>query len=694
MYRCLRAFCVLAVVMTAMASCAPGLRNGGLSVSVNKDGTVALSSGFQHAPLFSGSSEMAAPVIGGSAVAFQTVSTRKTNVSDAFGDGVRLTVVSESVSEPKLVRTLDLTSYKEFPAVIVVDASFRNDSGSPVEIEGWTACHLDVASSGDDPYFWSFQGQSTEARADWILPIREGFYQKNYMGMNDEDYGGGIPVVCLWRKDAGVIVGHIAPNPELVSLPVEMKEGSTSASVSVLKEFDNPRSIAPGESVATLKCFVGTYEGDCFSPLRRYSGLLERVGVVMPESEPDAFETAWCAWGYGRGFTVDQIVGTLPKVAELGFKWATLDDGYQIAEGDWDVNSNKFPGGDAQMKYLVDMIHNYGLKAELWWCPLAADPGTEFLKKYPESVIIKKDGEPQQVSYWDSYYLSPVDADVLREQAAWVSKFIDEYGFDGLKLDGQHMNAVAPDYNPAHHPDDPEKDVRELPLFYKMIYDTARANKKDAVLQYCPCGDCFSVYNMQYVNKTVSSDPLGSYQIRTKGYVLRAIAPKTAYYGDHIELSDGGNDFPTQLGIGAVLGTKFTWPVDEAANRPQTGFRPRRSNFLSPEKEALLKNALEIYNSKMLSTGEYVPGLYDIGYDYPETHVIAKDGNMYYAFYAHRGDDQTFNSVELRGLRKGHTYKVTDYYNHVDLGEITVSDTAVLEHPFQKYLLLEVSLVR
>ncbi len=694
MGKCLRTVFVWAAALAAISSCAPGIKNGVLSASVNKDGTVALSSGIQHAPFFSGTSDMASPVVGGSAVVFNTVSTKKAGVSDAFGAGTRLTVVGESASEPKLVRTLTLTSYKDFPSVLVVDASFKNESGSPVEVEGWSACDLQIASSGDDPNFWSFQGQSTEDRADWILPVGEGFYQKNYMGMNNDDYGGGIPVVCLWRKDAGVIVGHLAPNPELVSLPVEMKAGASAASVSVLKEFDGPRTIAPGESLSTLKCFIGTYEGDCFSPLRRYSGLLERVGVVMPESEPEAFETAWCAWGYGRTFTVEQIVGTLPKVAELGFKWATLDDGFQIAEGDWDLNSSKFPGGDQQMKYLVDMFHEYGLKAELWWCPLAADPGTEFLKKYPQSVIITKEGEPQKVSYWNSFYLSPVDADVLREQEAWVRKFIDYYGFDGLKLDGQHMNAVGPDYNPAHHPDDPEKDVRELPKFFKMIYDTARGIKSDAVIQYCPCGDCFSVYNLQYTNKTVSSDPLGSYQIRTKGYVLRALAPKTAYYGDHIELSDGGDDFPTQLGIGAVLGTKFTWPEDETAKLPQNSFRRRRSNFLTPEKEALLKNALEIYDSKMLSKGEYVPGLYDIGYDYPETHVISKDGNMYYAFYTHRGDDSTIASVELRGLAKGHTYKVVDYYNHVDLGEITVSDTAVLEHPFQKSLLLEVSLVR
>ena len=278
------------------------------------------------------------------------------------------------------------------------------------------------------------------------------------------------------------------------------------------------------------------------------------------------------------------------------------------------------------------------------------------------------------VPYWDSYYMSPVDPDVLREQEQDVRNFIEKFDFDGLKLDGQHMNAVAPDYSEYHHPDDPEKDVRELPLFYKMIFETARSIKEHAVIQYCPCGDCFSVYNLQYTNKTVSSDPHGSYQMRTKGYVLRAIAPKTAYYGDHIELSDGGNDFPTQLGIGAVLGSKFTWP-ESAAPKPRRG----RGSYLTPEKEEQMKNAIAIYDEKTLSLGEYVPGLYDIGFDYPETHVITKDGKMNYAFYTHRGDETVIPSVELRGLKKGHKYHVVDYYNHIDLGEITASDKTILE---------------
>jgi len=285
------------------------------------------------------------------------------------------------------------------------------------------------------------------------------------------------------------------------------------------------------------------------------------------------------------------------------------------------------------------------------------------------------------ISWWDSWYLSPLDEDVIREQKALVTKFIGQWGFDGLKLDGQHMNAVAPDYNPLHHPDDPEKDVRELPSFYKMIYETARHLNPHAVLQYCPCGDCFSVFNLPYVNKTVSSDPGSSWQIRTKGYVLRAIAPKTAYYGDHIELSDGEDDYPTHLGIGAVPGSKFTWPEDN----PYV----RHSYKLTPEKEAKLKHALDIYAEKQLSKGEIVAGLYDVGYDKPETYVIRKDGVLHYAFYSR--DHEKVESVELRGLEAGCSYQVRDYYNDIDYGVVTATDpTTLLPVAFDDALLLEV----
>ena len=669
-----RLFLILSFLLS-LAGCKPALDCGDIALSADKDGRLQIASAAASTPLIGEAATLSTLRADGAEVAFGAPEVSSRLVSDVFGKGSSM--VFESTSENGLVREISVTAYEKYPSTLIVRAEYTNDSEEVVAVDGWTLCDLQVRPAGDDPCFWSFQGQSTEERDDWIRPVGDGFFQQNYMGMNNSDYGGGVPVVCLWRKDAGVMIGHIETHPELVSLPVGKKAGE-DATIGIVKEYDTPVVLHPGESLKTCEGFISVFKGDCFLALRNYAKLLEAKGVVMPESEPDAFEPAWCAWGYERRFTIDEILGTLPKVKELGFKWATLDDGYQIAEGDWDLTPARFPHGDADMKRMVDAFHANGLKAELWWAPLAADPGTNFLKKYPKSVILDKDGQPQEITWWDSWYLSPVDEDVIREQKALVAKFIGEWGFDGLKLDGQHMNAVAPDYNPAHHPDDPEKDVRELPTFFKMIYETARSIKPHAVLQFCPCGDCFSVYHLPYVNKTVSSDPESSWQIRTKGYVLRALAPRTAYYGDHIELSDGGNDYQTQLGIGAVLGTKFTWPKDN----PYV----RHSYLLTPEKEVQLKNALEIYAAKRLSEGEIVPGLYDVGYDFPETYVIRKDGVLNYAFYT-RGPK--VEQVELRGLEKGCNYHINDYYNHVDYGVVTASDKTVLDVDFDHALLLE-----
>ena len=670
-----------------VAACSPSgrIQSGDMVVSVDEEMCLLVSTPLAEKPLMEAPSSFSGLCVDGETPVFTRVRTMKKAVSDAFGKGTSRVFLGEaSLGKGKVLQKLTLTVYDRFPSTVIARAEFTNVTGAPLTVKGWTMDRFDVAAGEPDPYYWTFQGQSTEERADWLLPVRDAFFQKNYMGMNDSDYGGGTPVTCIWRRDAGLAIGHLEPVPQRISLPVEKKAGEQKATVSIEKEFDTPVVLEDGAALETCTTFFHVFKGDCFGALRNYAKLLECVGIVMPESEPAAFEPAWCAWGYERLFTIDEIVGTLPKVKELGFKWATLDDGYQIAEGDWNLNKERFPRGDADMKYMVDKIHEYGLKADLWWAPLAADPGSKFLLEHPDALILDQEGKPRDITWWDSWYLSPVDQNVLDWTKGLVEKFMNVYGYEGFKLDGQHMNAVPPDYNPAHHPDDPEKDVRELPNFYKLIYDTARSINPHAVVQYCPCGDCFSVYNLPYVNKTVSSDPTSSRQIRQKGYVLRALAPKTAYYGDHIELSDGGNDYPTQLGIGAVIGTKFTWPKENPRLR-----KGSQGYLLTPEREALLKNALKIYEEKDLAHGEYVPGLYDIGFDYPETHVITRNGKMYYAFYAQPGKPVT--QVVLRGLEPGKTYKVEDYYRHLSWGEFTASEETAVPILVADFLLLEVS---
>ena len=45
---------------------------------------------------------------------------------------------------------------------------------------------------------------SYEPRPDWVLPLKKGFRQENFQGMNADDYGGGTPV------NIGEAVGVIA----------------------------------------------------------------------------------------------------------------------------------------------------------------------------------------------------------------------------------------------------------------------------------------------------------------------------------------------------------------------------------------------------------------------------------------------------------------------------------------------------
>jgi len=675
-------FNILLCITTAAAlsACSGNeISTGDLVLSYNETMQLSLSTSLSSAPLTDGYANWDVLCVDGmNATDFYLTSVKKEKVNDSFGKGLKYILKGESsVNGIVLEKEINFSFYDQFPSTVISQIRYTNLSETEIKVTKWETNCINLLSNGGSPEFWSFQGESTGNRNSWLLPVSDDFYQENYMGMNDSDYGGGIPVTCLWRRDAGVAIGQLEPQPRLVSLPVMKNSEEHFAQIHIEKEYEEGVVIEPNETLSTYTTFVHVYKGDCFSALRNFSLLMEKVGIVMPESEPAAFEPAWCAWGYERTFTIDQILSTLPKVKELGLKWATVDDGFQIAEGDWSLNKKRFPRGDADMRKLVDEIHRNGLKAQLWWAPMAADPGTTFLKKYPGSVILSKEGKPRDISWWDSWYLSPVDSDVLDETCRLVEKFIGEYGFDGLKLDGQHMNCVPPDYNETHHPEDPETSVRELPNFFKTIYETARDINPHAVIQNCPCGCCISFYNLAYANQTVASDPLSSWQVRSKGYVLRALAPGTAYYGDHVELSDNGDDFPTQLGIGAVPGTKFTFPADNPL--------AKEKQLLTPEKEIVWKNAFAVYNEKMLSLGEYVPGLYDIGFDTPETHVIRKDGKMYYAFYTGKEMD----SVELRGLEKGKTYQVTDYYHHIDLGEITASDNTILNVNFHKYLLIE-----
>ena len=545
----------------------------------------------------------------------------------------------------KPVKGLDVV-VAEHPSdggLLLRSVAFVNSGSAPVAIDSIDTSP--VSLKGDE--VWSFQPSSSGWRKDWVLPVGKNFYQRNYLGMNDSDYGGGIPMVSIWNKDKCVSVGLAEATLQLAALPVSRKGNETRACIR--QAFPEPVVLAPGDTLFALRQFVLESRGDFFQPLRQFAAYMhQEYGWEAPVSPEDAYEPVWCAWGYERTFTVDEVVGTLPKVVELGFKWVDIDDGYQICEGDWTANERI---GTEGMRRITDAVHQAGLKAKIWWAPMAADPESSLAAEHPEMLLVKKDGSHEDISWWDSWYLSPVNPYTWQYTKDLVDMFLNEWGFDGFKLDGQHLNLSEPDYNPDSELSCPEQASELFPEFFAQLYQRAQADKPGAVVQICPCGCAINFFNLPFMNQAVASDPTSSAQIRMKRMAYAAMAPSLAYYADHVELSDGGLDFASQVGVGGVIGTKFTWP------RPNPDATESGGSLLTPEKEALLRKWVPIYRDKMLSKGTY-RNLYTYGIDKPEAHVIEKDGATYYAFYASSWKGAP---ITLRGLDAARTYTVTEY---------------------------------
>jgi alpha-galactosidase len=369
------------------------------------------------------------------------------------------------------------------------------------------------------------------------------------------------------------------------------------------------------------------------------------------------------------------VEGTLGKAKELGLEWAVIDDGWQTANGDWYVDTRKFPRGESDLKRMVQEIRAAGMKPRLWFSPLAVAPGSDLLHDHTDMLLLDRDGAVQNITWWNSFYLCPAYEPTVTYTKALIRKILGDWGFAGLKIDGQHLNGVAPCFNPAHHHARPEESVEKLQDFFRAIYETAMEVNPNAVVEICPCGTSYAFHNMPFMNQAPASDPTSSWQVRHKGKTLKALmGPSAPYAGDHVELSDHGDDFASTVGIGAVVSTKFTWPLDP---------KPKDSFLLTAEKEQLWHKWISLYKDKMLPTGAYRGDLYDIGFDKPEAHVVEKDGRVYFAFYAEKWN----GPIALRGLRQGR-YKLRDYFNDMDLGQLDGGQRRLVA-AFERFLLVE-----
>jgi alpha-galactosidase len=629
---------------------------------------------------------------------------RITDASGRLGaTGKRIEVTGKSQSIANLERTVALEVYDSLPNLVLVSTSYKNTGTSDVTLDRVvTQQHILNASLSDQkarPYaMWSFHGSSEAWGKDDVMLITDKFSRANPMQLvmhNDENQtGGGIPVVAFWTGSVGEAIGHAEAVPLRLSLPVHtLADGRVNAAV----VLDPDTHLQPGQVYATPLTFLLIFHGDFFEPLSLYSKMLQLRGVSLAHPTNADYEANWCGWGYEMDFTPKQMLGTIPKLKELGLRWATLDAGWFKARGDWEPRTDTFP--DDSLQKVVKAYHDAGIHITIWWIPLVAEDGhgkdilnhrpyqlSNVVKQHPDWLILDEKGNPARATA-DLGALCPAVPEVKQYYKQLTERFIRDWDFDGHKLDFSYT--VPACYNPKHHHKSPNESIEAVGDIYKIILETTRALKPDSVTQACPCGTPPSLAWLPYIDQAVTADPVGARQARLRTKMYKALlGPYSAVYGDHVELTDvrfsntlqevdQGTDFASEVGVGAVLGTKFTWPA----------YGPKfKLVELTREKEAHWKKWIDIYQAKMLSRGRFLD-LYTYGYDFPEAYAIEKDGRMYYAFYAPDKTKPWRGQVELRGLAPG-TYQILDYENGKQLGPVDAQN-AKLNVDFSEHLLLE-----
>lgn len=156
--------------------------------------------------------------------------------------------------------------------------------------------------------------------------------------------------------------------------------------------------------------------------------------------------TSW--YNYYQNINEEIILRDLEGLANVGdvANIFQIDDGYETAVGDWDIDYDKFPNGLAP---IVEKIHSHNLKAGLWYAPFAAQFKARVIKEHPDWLIRNKNGRPVISGIaWGGFLALDFEKPEVREYIkAFFDKVFNEWHFDMVKLDFLYAAAIEPRNN-------------------------------------------------------------------------------------------------------------------------------------------------------------------------------------------------------------------------------------------------------
>jgi alpha-galactosidase len=118
-----------------------------------------------------------------------------------------------------------------------------------------------------------------------------------------------------------------------------------------------------------------------------YSSYFKDERTISGNENPKRHVNGWTSWYYYYDHVTEEIVHkNLDAITHYKYPIDIfqIDDGYQLAIGDWLEVNNKFPGG---MKDLAAKIKSHGIMAGLWLAPYAIGFNSRIVKDHPDWIL-------------------------------------------------------------------------------------------------------------------------------------------------------------------------------------------------------------------------------------------------------------------------------------------------------------------
>ncbi|MDD2709781.1 MAG: alpha-galactosidase [Verrucomicrobiae bacterium] len=214
-----------------------------------------------------------------------------------------------------------------------------------------------------------------------------------------------------------------------------------------IHDFDFSWPLKSGETFKT-PVFCGGVSEAGFGGASRMLHDYERRRILPPETRRKPMPLIFNSWA-SMGIHVNEwkILGLAEKAAAFGAELFVIDDGWQMALGDWQVDRNKFPNG---LTPVIKRVKELGMDFGLWVEIESCETNSRLYREHPEWMMTFPGREVYLNTCGDrvSVLLNFARDDVAEHFYQALRGLLRETGIRYLKLD-KNYTFVDPGWGEA-----------------------------------------------------------------------------------------------------------------------------------------------------------------------------------------------------------------------------------------------------